>query len=77
MEDQNAGMGGSYVLDPKTGERTLIQRTDEITDFALLPREYLIPDDSAIGKVVRALGNRTNIPGVRVYAETIISSRSA
>ena len=48
----------------------------QVTDFRLLPREYLIADDSAIGKVVRALGDRTNIPGIRVYAETIISSRS-
>lgn len=49
----------------------------EITNVALLPREYLLPDDKAIGGVVRALGDKCNIPGVRVYAETIISSRSA
>lgn len=34
MEYQNAGMGGSYVLDPKTGERRLTERTNEITEPA-------------------------------------------
>jgi hypothetical protein len=29
MSDQNAGMGGSYLLDPVTGERKLIERTTE------------------------------------------------
>ena len=27
--DPYAGMGGSYLLDPATGERTLIERTQE------------------------------------------------
>lgn len=49
----------------------------EIVDGAQIPREYMVPDEKAIGAVVRALGERANIPGVRVYAETVISSRSA
>lgn len=39
----------------------------EITDAALLPREYLMPNEKAIGAVVRALKNVANIPGVRVF----------
>ena len=27
MEDVNLGKGGTYLLDPKTGERKLLQRT--------------------------------------------------
>ena len=27
MEDVNHGKGGTYLLDPKTGERKLLQRT--------------------------------------------------
>lgn len=27
MNDQNEGLGGSYVLDPETGQRTLVERT--------------------------------------------------
>lgn len=27
MNDQNAGLGGSYVLDPATSQRTLVERT--------------------------------------------------
>lgn len=33
MSDENEGMGGSYTLDPKTGKRTLVERTED----ALLP----------------------------------------
>lgn len=28
MNDDFAGQGGSYVLDPKTGKRRLVERTD-------------------------------------------------
>lgn len=28
MSDENEGMGGSYVLDPKTKQRTLVARTE-------------------------------------------------
>ena len=29
MTDTNEGMGGSYTLDPKTGKRTLVERTHD------------------------------------------------
>jgi hypothetical protein len=29
MSDEFEGMGGSYTVDPKTGKKTLVQRTDE------------------------------------------------
>lgn len=51
--------------------------TFEIIDPMLLPREYLVPNEQAIRGVVKALKNATNIPGVRVYAETTIAARSA
>lgn len=41
----------------------------EITDANAIPREYLLVDESKIGKVVQALKEQTNIPGVRVYSE--------
>ncbi len=40
----------------------------EITDHNAIPREYLIVNESAIGKVVRALKGATNIPGIRAYS---------
>lgn len=48
----------------------------EITDEAALPREYLVPDEKRIGQVVRALKQDTKIPGVRVFAETIVAVSS-
>lgn len=29
VHDQHAGHGGSYILDPKTGQRRLVERTQE------------------------------------------------
>lgn len=29
MTDEHEGQGGSYTLDPKTGKRTLVERTDD------------------------------------------------
>ena len=47
----------------------------EITDDSLIPREYLMPDEKAIGAMVRTRKGATNIPGVRVYTETTVSQR--
>ena len=49
--------------------------TYEITNAALLPREYLIPNEVAIGAAVRSLKHLTNIPGVRAFAKTGIATR--
>lgn len=40
-----------------------------VIDANKIPREYLSIDEKAIGQVVRALKNKTNIPGIEVYAE--------
>jgi hypothetical protein len=32
MSDPNEGLGGSYMIDPVTGERTLVGRTAEPTN---------------------------------------------
>lgn len=54
-------------------------RTDydfEIVDSALLPREYLVPDEVAIRRVVRALKDRTNIPGIRLIEKRVSTART-
>jgi hypothetical protein len=43
--------------------------------MALLPREYLIPDEAAIGKVVKALKSGTKIPGIQAYDAGTIAVR--
>ena len=48
----------------------------DLLDAEKLPREYLVPDLKKIGAVVRTLGEGANIPGVRIYSETQISSRA-
>ena len=47
----------------------------EIVDVDKIPREYLVPNEVAIGGVVRALKGATNIPGVRVVSTDIMSAR--
>jgi len=53
---------------PKAKGVSSVQTWDfEITDANLIPREYLIPDLTAIGGVVRALKDKASIPGVKVF----------
>lgn len=47
----------------------------EIVDASLLPREYLMPDQKKIGKVVTALKGSAKIPGVRVWKEVVPYTR--
>lgn len=47
----------------------------EIKDPDAIPREYLVIDEQAIGRVVRALKSNTRIPGVRVYSEESFASK--
>jgi colicin import membrane protein len=49
----------------------------EITDPALVPREYLVIDESKIRGVVQALKGATTIPGVRAYPDSQIAARAA
>jgi hypothetical protein len=46
-----------------------------ITDPDKIPREFLIPDEAAIGKVVRAMKGKTKIEGVAVYNEPIVPKK--
>jgi len=46
--------------------------TFEIIDESLIPREYLIPDEVKIRKVVVAMKDKTNIPGVKAINRPII-----
>lgn len=46
----------------------------EITDEVALPRKYLVPDLTQIGREVRACGNTLSIPGVRIWAEETIAA---
>lgn len=47
----------------------------EIVDASKVPDQYKIIDEKSIGGVVRSLKERTNIPGVRVYPEDVVSAR--
>lgn len=51
----------------------LAQRTNwtyRIVDENKIPRQYLKPDEVKIAQLVRALKDKTNIPGIEVYPET-------
>lgn len=45
----------------------------EVISLNQVPREYLVPDEQKIGAVVRALKDKTAIPGVRVWREARIA----
>lgn len=48
----------------------------EITDANAIPREYMVPDEAKIAAVVRALGDKANIPGIRVMPKVTLSRKA-
>lgn len=62
---------------PKTeGVSTTTRWKFRITDEELIPREYLVVDEKAIGKVVEALKGKVNIPGIQAYPDTTARFRA-
>jgi len=49
----------------------------QITDVNQIPRDYMMPDERKIGDVVKALKDKANIPGIRVFSEQQVGARSA
>jgi hypothetical protein len=47
----------------------------EITNPAAVPREYCMPDEIKIRKIVSALQADASIAGVRIYREAVVASR--
>jgi hypothetical protein len=45
-----------------------------ITNAALIPREYMIPNEQAIGAVVRNTKGAIQIPGIEIYSEDSVSA---
>jgi len=41
-----------------------------ITNINLIPREYMVPNETMIGSKVRTDKDKTNIPGIEAYRET-------
>lgn len=48
----------------------------EVVNINLLPKEFLIVDEKAIGRVVRAMKERTNIPGIVVQCNKTLAVRT-
>lgn len=47
----------------------------EIIDVTKIPREYMIPDETLIRKVIRASKGKVVIPGIKVIAKEIVVTR--
>jgi len=47
-----------------------------ITDAALIPREYLCPDEAKISGVVQAMKRDTTIPGIEAYPDNTLTRRA-
>lgn len=48
----------------------------EIVDESLIPRQWLTPDLKRIGEAARGGKDLISIPGVRIYAEKVMSAKS-
>lgn len=62
------------VVPKVQGVSTSKRWTFRIVNPAIIPREYLMVDEQKIGSVVRAMKEKTNIPGIEVYSEDIVSA---
>ena len=51
------------------------QWTAEVVDFAKLPDEYKLPNQSALNKIAQATKGTISIPGVKLHSEKIPVSR--
>lgn len=47
-----------------------------IVDVNKIPRQYMLPDEKAIGAVVRGLRDKANIPGIEVYAVDSVAAEA-
>jgi hypothetical protein len=45
-----------------------------VKDIAIVPREYMVVDESALNKVAQATKGSLNIPGVEFYSEQVLAS---
>lgn len=57
------------------GQTTVQTWKFEVVDEAIIPREYLMLNEAAVKKIVTALKDKTNIPGIRVHMETSVRIR--
>ena len=48
----------------------------EIENINEIPMEFMVPDEKAIAKVVKAMGAKCNIPGIRTWSEKVVAGRS-
>ena len=67
------------AVEKQEGVATKVVWKFDIVDETLIPREFMMPDEKGILKIVAAYKNKANveklIPGIRAYPETIISVR--
>ena len=76
---RDAPIAAPVKLEPVTKIAGTSTRTDykyEVEDEALIPREYMMPNDKKIGERVRTFGDLHKIPGIRVWAETKVHARN-
>jgi hypothetical protein len=70
------GKIAAYSQEPPKVEGVSLRKgwAFRIVDAAKIPRKYLVPDEKAIGGVVKALGQQARIPGVEVYRDTTVAA---
>lgn len=62
-------------VDKPQGVSYRLQYKAVVKDFALLPNEYKLPNQSALDKVAQATKGSISIPGVEFVSEKILASR--
>jgi hypothetical protein len=72
MVDASAIPANAPKADAGAGRASVTRYTFEIVEEAQIPREYFTLDTSKLQKVITALKEKANIPGVRVVEESSV-----
>ena len=72
MVDASAVPANAPKADAGAGRASVTKYTFEVMDEAQIPREYFTLDTSKLQKVITALKEKANIPGVRVVEESSV-----
>jgi len=74
-EDETALAPTLPEVDKAEGTHLRKHWTWEIVDIDKVPKEYFVIDALKINSIVRGMKSKTNIPGIRAFQESTISTR--
>ena len=61
-----------FEAEKTEGVGVRVEWTGEVFDDAQIPREYMVPDLKKLQAVTKTLGEKTKIPGWRIFEQPVV-----